>query len=148
VWPAAQCSLRSAHFRGTIGVECRHFRFVYLSVSYRHLVYSPGRHHGTFLDVIDCCYLKSLNINAIQPLPIVEFRLFTVSATTGRLFSPETDWYRQRHSAIANYLDRINGSCPIAHVAYTLQDIAGANQFRMMVDMCHLYHRGIAGCGL
>jgi len=108
-----------------------------------------GRHHCTFLDVIDYLpYLKSLNINAIQPLPIVEFPTrFSWGYNGVDYFSPETDYgIRDNDPELPNYLARINEklkSIDPSYQPYELQDIKGtANQFKMMVDMCHAF--GIA----
>jgi len=105
-----------------------------------------GRHHGTFLDVIERLpYLKSLNINAIQPLPIVEFpTMFSFGYNGVDYFSPETDYgITGSDSALSEYLIRINEqllSIDQTATPYDLQNIQGtANQFRMMVDMCHVH---------
>lgn len=107
-----------------------------------------GRHHGTFLDLIERLpYLQALNINAIQPLPVVEFpTMFSLGYNGVDYFSPETDYGIGDEKELAGYLARINQR--LAAVApdlppYAMTDIRGtANQFRMMVDMCHLH--GIA----
>jgi len=108
-----------------------------------------NRHHGTFLDVIEMLpYLKSLNINAIQPLPIVEFpTIFSLGYNGVDYFSPETDYGVIATDAVLEaYLERINGMLLAINPSatpYEMKDIQGtANQFRMMVDMCHVH--GIA----
>lgn len=108
-----------------------------------------GRHHGTFLDVITRLpYLKSLNINAIQPLPIVEFpTMFSLGYNGVDYFSPETDYgVMDDDSELMDYLITINElmlRVDPTFTPYEMKDIKGtANQFRMMVDMCHVY--GIA----
>lgn len=108
-----------------------------------------GRHHGGFLDVINMLpYLNSLNINAIQPLPIVEFpTMFSFGYNGVDYFSPETDYgIIGDDSILLNYLTAINAKMQRINPAFTpyeMKDIRGtANQFRMMVDMCHIY--GIA----
>jgi 1,4-alpha-glucan branching enzyme len=108
-----------------------------------------NRHHGTFLDVIEMLpYLSSLNINAIQPLPIVEFpTMFSLGYNGIDYFSPETDYgIHKDDPALTEYLDRINQmllSVDPSFTPYEMVDIQGtANQFRMMIDMCHVF--GIA----
>ncbi len=105
-----------------------------------------GRSSGTFLDVIERLpYLKALGINAVQFLPIVEFpTMFSMGYNGVDYFSPETDYGIPRHDQdLPRYLERINlllhqvdpTLCP-----YGQEDITGtANQFRMMVDMCHVF---------
>jgi 1,4-alpha-glucan branching enzyme len=108
-----------------------------------------GRHHGVFLDVVEMLpYLKSLHINAIQPLPVVEFpTMFSMGYNGVDYFSPETDYgVKDDDPMLDEYLRNINGLLAAADPAlapYEPEDIRGtANQFRMLVDMCHLY--GIA----
>ena len=53
-----------------------------------------GRSHGTFLDVLTRLpYLQALGINAIQPLPVVEFpTMFSLGYNGVDYFSPEMDY--------------------------------------------------------
>jgi 1,4-alpha-glucan branching enzyme len=105
-----------------------------------------GRGAGTFLDIIDRLpYLKALGINAIQLLPIVEFpTMFSLGYNGVDYFSPETDYgIKADDPDLPDYLARVN---ELMHkVDPTLRPyekehiIGGANQFRMMVDMCHVY---------
>ncbi|MCG6965666.1 MAG: alpha amylase C-terminal domain-containing protein [Chromatiaceae bacterium] len=108
-----------------------------------------GRSHGTFLDVLTRLpYLQALGINAIQPLPVVEFpTMFSLGYNGVDYFSPEMDYGVGRgdpaldaYLATANrLLHEIRPDLP----AYARRDIEGtANQLRMLVDLCHLY--GIA----
>ena len=108
-----------------------------------------GRHHGNFLDIVEMLpYLKSLNINAIQPLPVVEFpTMFSLGYNGVDYFSPETDYgVTEDDPMLAEYLRSINDKMLAIDpelTPYEPEDIQGtANQFRMMVDMCHIY--GIA----
>lgn len=108
-----------------------------------------GRHHGGFLDVINMLpYLNSLNFNAIQPLPIVEFpTMFSLGYNGVDYFSPETDYgIFGDDSTLSEYLTAINAKMHRINPAfppYEMKDIRGtANQFRMMIDMCHIH--GIA----
>jgi 1,4-alpha-glucan branching enzyme len=105
-----------------------------------------GRNNGTFLDVIDRLpYLKSLGINAIQPLPIVEFpTMFSLGYNGVDYFSPETDYAVTADDPhLPRYLDRVNALLRQADPMLKPYDpadiIGGANQFRMMVDLCHVY---------
>jgi 1,4-alpha-glucan branching enzyme len=110
----------------------------------------PGnREKGTFLDVIEKLpYLKSLGITAIQPLPIGEFpTVYSLGYNNVDPYSPETDYaVPDKDKDLDGYLDRINDRMREIDgtlVPYARKDILGtANQFRMMVDMCHVY--GIA----
>lgn len=152
MWPEAQCLLYNPAEFPWHDRLWQPPRFNDLCIYQFHIGtwYIPeGRHHGTFLDVIDKLpYLKSLHINAIQPLPIVEFpTLFNPGYNGVDYFAPESDYSIGNDIILLQqYLDRINRMLRAinpTHVVYTLQDIQGAaNQFRMMVDMCHLY--GIA----
>ncbi len=108
-----------------------------------------GRNNGTFLDVIEKLpYLKSLGINAIQPLPVVEFPgMFSLGYNGVDYFSPETDYgVRDADSVLNSYLVSINQKLHAINPnfsPYRLEDIRGtANQLKMMIDMCHIY--GIA----
>ncbi len=108
-----------------------------------------GRNNGTFLDVIEKLpYLKNLGINAIQPLPVVEFpTMFSLGYNGVDYFSPETDYgVKDTDPALSLYLANINRkllSINPDFKPYSLKDIQGtANQLRMMIDMCHVY--GIA----
>lgn len=108
-----------------------------------------GRNNGTFLDVVEKLpYLKSLGINAIQPLPIVEFpTMFSLGYNGVDYFSPETDYgVKDSVSVLNSYLADINQkllSINPNFKPYSLQDIQGTtNQLKVMIDMCHVY--GIA----
>jgi 1,4-alpha-glucan branching enzyme len=108
-----------------------------------------GRNNGTFLDVIEKLpYLKSLGINTIQPLPIVEFTgEFSLGYNGVDYFSPETDYgVKDSDPALNIYLTSINLKLLALNPdfkPYSLHDIQGtANQFKLMIDMCHVY--GIA----
>lgn len=108
-----------------------------------------GRTHGTFLDVIEKLpYLKALGVNAIQPLPIVEFpTVFSLGYNGVDYFSPETDYgVRDSDPALNSYLASINEkliSINQGFMPYRLEDIQStANQLRTLIDMCHVH--GIA----
>ena len=108
-----------------------------------------GRNNGTFLDVAArVAYLRSLGINAIQPLPIVEFPgLYSLGYNGVDYFSPETDYgVRDNDPALDNYLAAINQLLQDADpvlTPYRREDVLGtANQLKVMIDLCHVY--GIA----
>ena len=109
----------------------------------------PNRNNGTFLDVIEKLpYLKELGINAIQPLPVVEFpTMFSLGYNGVDYFSPETDYgVKDSDPALNTYLESVNQKLleiNLNFTPYSLKDIQGtANQLKMMIDMCHVY--GIA----
>ncbi len=112
--------------------------------------YIPEGHaNGTFLDVASRIpYLNALGINAIQPLPVVEFPgLHSLGYNGVDYFSPETDYGVPSDSdQLDEYLDVVNGLLQDVDPRlepYTRADIDGtANQLRIMVDLCHLH--GIA----
>jgi 1,4-alpha-glucan branching enzyme len=151
-WPACQCLL------------CDPKRFPWHDAAYHTppfhelIIYqlhigtwyiTNGRNNGTFLDVMEQLpYLKSLGINAIQPLPVVEFpTMFSEGYNGVDYFSPETDYgVRDDDPALDTYLQTANQLLQAVDPSlapYNRQDIQGtANQLRLMVDLCHLH--GIA----
>lgn len=152
MWPECQCLLVDP---ATFSWHDRGFRppsFHELIIYQFHIGvwYIPaGRNNGTFLDVIEKLpYLKALGVNAIQPMPIVEFSgAFSLGYNGVDYYSPETDYgVKDTDPALWRYLDSINQQLlAIAPHSqpYRQQDIQGtANQLKMMVDMCHL--NGIA----
>ena len=152
MWPECQCLLINPSVFSWHDVDWKPPAFHDLSIYQLHIGtwrIPEGRNNGTFLDIIDNLpYLKSLNINAIQPLPIVEFpTMFSLGYNGVDYFSPETDYgIRDDAPELPTYLMRINAQLKrIAPNAfpYEIHDIQGtANQFKMMVDMCHVF--GIA----
>lgn len=106
----------------------------------------PGRNNGNFLDVAGkVTYLRSLGVNAIQPLPVVEFPgLFGMGYNGVDYFSPETDYgIRDDDPELPRYLESVNAllfAVDPQLPPYRLQDIQGtANQLKVMIDICHLY---------
>jgi len=151
-WPECQCLLVDPstfpwHDQGFKPPPFHELIIYQLHIGVWHIM--PGRNNGTFLDVVEKLpYLKALGVNAIQPLPIVEFpTIFSLGYNGVDYFSPETDYgVKDDDPDFAVYLDSINrhlieidpGLAP-----YQLRDLQGtANQFKAMVDMCHL--QGIA----
>jgi 1,4-alpha-glucan branching enzyme len=102
----------------------------------------PG---GTFLDALfHLEHWLELGINAVEPLPIVEFESQTSMGYNGAdLFAPEMR-YAVPPAELGRYLDRVNellaarGHAPLAPGLLAGQ----ANQLRAFVDVCHVY--GIA----
>ncbi len=101
----------------------------------------PGR-VSKFLDVLDRVeYLADLGVNAIQPLPFVEFRTPWSQGYNGTdIFSPEMD-YCAGPAELASYRDRVNallakkGRAPLAETQLRGQ----VSQLKAFVDLCHLH---------
>jgi 1,4-alpha-glucan branching enzyme len=105
----------------------------------------PARRVGTILDAIDRLnHWLALGINAVQPLPLVEFNSPRSMGYDGSdLFSPEMD-YTLEGREVENHLSRVNehfrrhGKPPIS-----LEQLGiPINQVKVFVDLCHL--NGIA----
>src|SRR5262249_30714263 len=106
-----------------------------------------GRDHrapggAKFLDVLDRVrYLADLGVNAIQPLPVVEFATEHSLGYNGTdYFSPEMD-YAVPASDLDRYLDTANQLLaekdrpPLAR-----QDLAThPNQLKALIDICHVW---------
>jgi 1,4-alpha-glucan branching enzyme len=101
---------------------------------------SPGG--AKFLDVLDRIpYLVDLGVNAIQPLPIVEFATEHSLGYNGTdYFSPEMD-YAVAATALDPYLATANrllterGRSPL-----TREDLMShGNQLKALIDICHVY---------
>ncbi len=100
---------------------------------------------GKFLDVLDQIpHLVHLGVNAIEPLPIVEFHSpYSMGYNSADLFSPEMD-YCVEPEDLAPYLAKVNkllanrGCQLIARRQLEGQ----VNQLKALIDICHLY--GIA----
>lgn len=96
---------------------------------------------GKFLDLLDRIdYLKALGINAIEPLPIVEFQgPYSLGYNGTDIFSPEMD-YAVEPSALAPYLAKANALLDAKGCApLTQQQLEGqVNQLKALVDICHL----------
>lgn len=101
---------------------------------------------GTFLDVVDRLeYLADLGINAIEPLPVIEFPTTTSQGYNYTdYFSPEMDYTLPpgpdlvRLTGVVNRLLNAKGKAPLEDEALATQ----VNQMKAMVDLFHLY--GIA----
>ena len=101
----------------------------------------PGR-VSKYLDVVDRIkYLADLGVNAIMPLPFVEFQGENSLGYNGTdLFSPEMD-YAVDIAGLPPYLRKVNQlraekNCP----PLTLGQLTGQiNQLKTLIDLCHLY---------
>ena len=100
---------------------------------------------GKFLDVLDKIpHLARLGVNAIQPLPIVEFEgPYSLGYNGKDIYSPEMD-YAAEPEDLAPYIAKVNrlltnrGCQPL-----TRRQLEGqVNQLKALIDICHLY--GIA----
>jgi 1,4-alpha-glucan branching enzyme len=105
----------------------------------------PDRHRrvARFLDVLDRLdYLVALGVNAIEPLPVVEFASPRSLGYDGSdLYSPEMDFQVESPEELEPYLARVNGLLlrkgqpPLTGA----QLAPGPNQVKVLVDLCHLY---------
>jgi 1,4-alpha-glucan branching enzyme len=95
-----------------------------------------------FFDVLDRLpHLVSLGVNAIQPLPVVEWQGEHSKGYNGTdLFSPEMD-YAVASAELGPYLARINALVTAkGKPAYSRAELEGqCNQLKAFVDVCHLY---------
>jgi len=148
VWPNPDCVLRSA---GTFPWQDWSWRtpeFRDLIVYQFHVgtYFGPDREHrvAKFLDVLNRVeYLRDLGVNAIEPLPIVEYSTPRSLGYNGSdLFSPEMDYQVEPDdSALDAYLQVANrlliqqGKSPLErHIL-----AAGINQLKALIDICHHY---------
>jgi 1,4-alpha-glucan branching enzyme len=95
-----------------------------------------------YLDVVDRIkYLADLGVNAIMPLPFVEFQGETSLGYNGTdLFSPEMD-YAVDIDHLPPYLRKVNLLRAEKHrPPLTLAQLTGQiNQLKALIDICHLY---------
>jgi 1,4-alpha-glucan branching enzyme len=95
-----------------------------------------------FLDVLDRVeYLADLGVNAIQPLPVVEFQgEWSLGYNGSDLFSPEMD-YCVDPAHLGPYLSKINGLLAKKNCApLTIDHLSGqVNQLKSLIDICHIY---------
>jgi 1,4-alpha-glucan branching enzyme len=101
----------------------------------------PGR-VSKYLDAVDRIkYLANLGVNAIMPLPFVEFQGENSLGYNGTdLFSPEMD-YAVDTADLPSYAVRVNRllaekNCP---PLTTAQLTGQVNQLKALIDLCHLY---------
>lgn len=101
----------------------------------------PGR-VAKLLDALERInYLADLGVNAVQPLPVVEFHgEWSLGYNGTDLFSPETDYCVPLRDLMP-YVDRVNallarrGHPPV----HRDQLIGQVNQLKAFVDVCHAY---------
>jgi 1,4-alpha-glucan branching enzyme len=97
---------------------------------------------GTFLDVLfKLPHLLDLGVNALEPLPIVEFESDTSMGYNGSdLFSPEMR-YAVTGPELDRYLDLVNGLLRSKGRAPLTRDQLGTqvNQLKAFMDVCHLF---------
>ncbi len=109
--------------------------------------YGPDREQrvARFLDVLDRLeYLVDLGINAIEPLPVVEYASPRSLGYDGSdIFSPEMD-YNIDPPDLEPYLDKVNDLLARHNqTPLTFDQLAvPVNQLKALIDICHLY--GIA----
>jgi 1,4-alpha-glucan branching enzyme len=96
-----------------------------------------------FLDVLDRLeHLVALGVNAIEPLPVVEWQgEFSRGYNNSDFFSPEMEYTLDTKSLTATYLRRLNSLLRKKGLAeLTLEDISTqTDQLKAMVDLCHVY---------
>jgi 1,4-alpha-glucan branching enzyme len=100
----------------------------------------------TFLDVLDRLdYLVDLGINAIEPLPIIEFPTETSEGYNGTdYYSPEMEYTIAPGAGLDGYVNTVNqllqgrGHDPLPEGTLNSQ----INQLKALIDVCHVY--GIA----
>lgn len=97
---------------------------------------------GKFLDVLDQIpHLVALGVNAIEPLPIVEFQgPYSLGYNGTDIYSPEMD-YSVEMDELPSYLVKVNqlltakGCAPLL-----IEQLQGqVNQLKTLIDICHLY---------
>jgi 1,4-alpha-glucan branching enzyme len=108
---------------------------------------APGHTHGKFLDLVARVpYLSSLNVNAVELMPIQEYPSnFSLGYNGTDYYSPENDYAEADETRLASYLTAVNNVLAQRGLAgYPSVDaLRGSdNQLRALVDVCHAY--GIA----
>ena len=149
VWPNPDCILRSA---ATFPWQdwnwgTPDFRDLIVYQFHVGTWYGPNRETrvAKFLDVLDRIeYLSDLGVNAIEPLPIVEYSTPRSMGYNGSdLFSPEMD-YEVDDDELDGYVGLVNrlltqkGKSPLNRSVLAV----GINQLKAMIEVCH--HYGIA----
>ena len=145
-WPNPSCIARSATTFTWQDDGWRPPQFRDLIVYQFHVGtwFGPDREHrvATFLDVLDRIeYLADLGVNAIEPLPIVEYSTPRSMGYNGSdLFSPEMDYEVpdediEPYLATANRLLTQKGKKPLERDVLAI----GMNQLKALIDVCHAY---------
>lgn len=106
--------------------------------------YGPDREQrvAKFLDVLDRLdYLVSLGVNAIEPLPVVEFASPRSLGYDGSdLYSPEMDFHVDALE-LAPYLEKVNSLLARRNHTPLPHDVLAVpiNQLKALIDVCHVY---------
>lgn len=145
-WPNPDCILRAANSYSWQDRAWRTPPFHELIVYQLHVgtFFGPSRETrpGKFLDVLDRIeYLADLGVNAIEPLPIVEYSTQRSLGYNGTdLFSPEMD-YQVSAGEIDSYLPRVNRLLQQQGKAAVSKDVLSVpiNQLKVFIDICHAY---------
>src|SRR5688572_9777075 len=148
-WPDPHCILRSPSSFPWQDAGWRTPDFRDLVVYQFHVGtwYGPERPRrvAKFLDVLDRIeYLAALGVNAIEPLPIVEYSTPRSMGYNGSdLYSPEMDYVvygdeLDRYLPLVNRLLAAKGKNPLGREVLS----TGTNQLKALIDICH--NHGIA----
>lgn len=145
-WPTPACIIRSATSYPWQDWHWRPPAFHDLICYQFHVgtFYGPGRERrvATFLDVLDRIeYLADLGVNAIEPLPIVEYSTPRSMGYNGSdLFSPEMD-YEVPAGHVDAYLPTVNRLLMARGKSAITRDQLAVpiNQLKVLVDICHAY---------
>jgi 1,4-alpha-glucan branching enzyme len=100
-----------------------------------------SRRAARFLDVLDRVeYLADLGVNALQPLPVVEFPgEWSMGYNGTDIFSPERD-YSVPPGELPPYLDKVNALlAKKGFPGLAIGQLTGqVNQLKALIDVCHL----------
>jgi 1,4-alpha-glucan branching enzyme len=145
-WPEPACIVRAANTYPWQDWTWRTPAFNDLVIYQFHVgtFYGPDREHrvAKFLDVVDRIeHLADLGVNAMEPLPIVEYSTPRSMGYNGSdLFSPEMD-FQVPDDELNNYLPRVNrllinsGKAPLSRETLAIP----INQLKALIDVCHSY---------
>lgn len=150
VWPDPLCIVRDPHRYRWRSDDFRPPHFHELVIYQLHVgaFFGPRmwQRPAKFLDVaVHAGHLAQLGVNAVQFLPIVEFRtMFSMGYNGTDYFSPENDYAIAGEPELQTYVMALNelfterGAEPV-----TLDECRGSMaQFKVLIDVLHLY--GIA----
>ena len=145
-WPSPDCVLRAANSYPWQDWTWRTPPFNELIVYQLHVgtFFGPNRQTrpAKFLDVLDRIeYLADLGVNAIEPLPVVEYSTPRSLGYNGTdLFSPEMD-YDVGPLEIDHYLPRVNRLLQQKGKAAVTKAVLSVpiNQLKVLIDICHAY---------
>lgn len=145
-WPNPDCIVRQADSYAWQDAGWRPPSFHDLVVYQFHIgtFYGPNRAKrvAKFLDVLDRMeYLADLGVNALEPLPIVEYSTPKSMGYNGSdLFSPEMDYQvgdleLKTYLPVVNRLLQAKGKNPISKQQLAIP----INQLKVFIDICHAY---------